>query len=190
MVLIESTLVGVLGVWTAATVLNSIERGSSALQRRLGPFFMLVPKWNFFSPMPGQRDYHLLYRDKRVGGSTTDWRKIPELCASPGWSRLFWNPSIYQNKAMFDISEDLNQEVQGKYVEDGDQITADEGGEELQPVDLDEIQLSVLYLAFLNLVTEQDHSDLSEATQFMIMQHSRATDGYEPKLVSQFHALE
>jgi hypothetical protein len=57
-------------------------------------------------------------------------------------------------------------------------------------VNMDSIEVSVPYLAILNLVTNQAHDSLSESTQFMIMQHSRATESREPLLISRFHELE
>lgn len=191
---VTAVLVVGFGLWFLLTVANSTERGTEILTRHVGPMHIFVPKWNFFSPHPGQYDYFLFYRDRRVDGSLTDWEKVNDLNRPPGRFRSLWNPNIYRSKLVFDVAMDLNTNVK-QFNEEKIRSAMTDGGEpapdsDLVSVDLGTIELSVSYLTFLHYVTRRDHDDLAESTQFMVMQHSRATDNYEPLLVSRFHELD
>ena len=182
------------GLWVSLTLINSTQRGTGWLMQRLGPMHIFIPKWNFFSPHPGQYDYYLLFRDKRIDGSVTDWQQIEGVNGEPGLLRPLWNPAIYRSKLLFDIAANLTSNVKQfneekiRSVLTGERTVGTDS--DLVSVDLGAIELSVSYLTVLHYVTEHDHDQLSESTQFMLMRHSRASDQYEPLLVSRFHDLE
>lgn len=56
MTLALTAVASLLVCWLAASVANSTERGRKWIKERLGPAYMLVPSWNFFSPIPGQHE--------------------------------------------------------------------------------------------------------------------------------------
>lgn len=182
----------VFGSWLGLTVVNSTSRGNTVLARALGPMNTLVPKWNFFSPHPGKYDYHLFYRDRRIDDSVTDWKRVEIFDGSPGKRQCVWNPDIYRTKLIFDIMVNLGTNVKSANI---DTIHPERGGDEsdehdgLQTIDLGANEFSVYYLALLNYIVHRTHSEIDEETQFMVMQHSRSMDRYEPHFVSRFHEL-
>ncbi|ELZ67209.1 hypothetical protein C457_14279 [Haloferax prahovense DSM 18310] len=190
---LQSVVLAFLGAWVGATVGNSTRIGASALSQRLGPLYAIVPKWNFFSPHPGQHDYVLLYRDRRTDGSLSAWRSVDKLSQSapPAIVRWVWNPSMYRSKALFDLTQGLTSAF------DDDEQRADSETEvtaatppEPRRVDLGQVKFSTMYLTLLQLVTAQEHSPLGESTQFAVMQYSRASDGHELVFASEFHSLD
>lgn len=196
-------IVLLLGLWFVATIMNSFEPTKDPLTAVLGDFSTLVPGWRFFAPLPGQVDYSLYYRDKQVDGSTTPWRRVERFTSTERkWHHFVWNPSIYANKALFDIvenlasdiyEENLSEEEIDQLEQEGDVSPEDQPSSDefqMKTIDLDERMGSVLYLTLLEAVTQEDHSNLSEATQFAIMVNSRDLDNYEPVFVSKFHKLE
>lgn len=118
------------------------------------------------------------------------------------WNQFLWNPDIYRDKALFDLVDRFTHNVvsenieETSYVEDAeaDAIDATDPTEapelELESVDVGDQQGSVLYMALLNCVTLQEHSKLSESTQFAVMVNSREHDQYRPLFVSKFHKIE
>lgn len=189
---LTASIISVLLLWLGLTVVNATTPGSEFLSERMGPLHTLVPKWNFFSPHPGRYDYYLVYRDRYVDGEVTNWRRVSGINRPPGKFRWIWNPHLYRSKALFDIAENLSTNASQQYANTRDAAVAvDDGGQlELRSVDLGHLELSVLYLALLRYVSRRDHSPLSESTQFLILQHSRASDRYEPLFLSHFHELE
>jgi hypothetical protein len=182
------------GGWTLLTLVNSFQRGTTVLTNLLGPIHALIPKWNFFSPHPGRYDFSLFYRDKRPNGSTTPWQKVDMQTDQASRLRWLWNPAKYRHKLVFDIAISLKRnvaEVNQERIRDSLADSSDtESDSELVSVDLEDVELSIPYLALLNYVTNQEHDSLSESTQFMIMQHSRATESREPVMISRFHELD
>lgn len=189
---VPASILSILLLWLGVTVVNATNTGSELLSEWMGPLHTLVPKWNFFSPHPGRYDYYLVYRDRYVDGSVTNWRKVSGINQSPGAFRWIWNPHLYRSKALFDIAENLSTNASQQYANtsDPDDVIEDDEELKLRSVDLGHLELSVLYLALLRYVTRQEHSPLSESTQFLILQHSRASERYEPLFLSHFHELE
>ncbi|WP_137288982.1 hypothetical protein [Natronorubrum halophilum] len=188
---VSASIISILLLWLGVTVVNATTAGSELLSKRMGPLHTLVPKWNFFSPYPGRYDYHLVYRDRYVDGSVTNWQQVSGINRSPGPFRWIWNPHLYRSKALFDIAENLSTNASQQYANTSDADAIEEGGGlELRSVDLGHLELSVLYLTLLRYVTRREHSPLSESTQFLILQHSRVSDRYEPLFLSHFHELE
>ncbi|MFB1064329.1 hypothetical protein [Natrinema sp. H-ect4] len=183
--MLSGFVIGVLILWLGATVVNSFKPGSKFLVQHCGLLAQLVPKWNFFSPHPGRYDYHVLYRDRTAGDTATEWQRVSDFSRTSGVLGWVWNPDIYRYKALFDVVQELQIAVEEKQSRDG----TDQEVPTLEPMPLDEIQMSLSYIALLNYVTHQRHSELSETTQFTIMKHSREIEQYEPVFVSGYHSI-
>ena len=63
--------------------------------------FHLVPRWNFFAPNPGDRDYHLVVRDRCSDGRLTEWRNVPVYVPRPRLAWL-WHPQKRAPKVLSD----------------------------------------------------------------------------------------
>lgn len=184
--LVSILVVGTLGAWTVAVILNSFPRGSTILEANLGPLVMLVPKYNFFAPNPGVTDYRLLYRNRRVDDSLTSWQHIDEVDRVPdrfGWA---WNPHYNYTKVVTDVTEPLKKACSDS-VEDAS--SDDEAQGELVAIENESVEISVMYLTLLEYVSARDHSELAEAVQFMIMRDSRQMETPEPVFISNFHSI-
>lgn len=158
----------------------------------------LTPNWNFFAPHPGQWDYHLLYRDRHSDGTVTHWTETTELTDTPKRYKWFWNPHLYQTKALFDMGQELTKEivdVEG-FDEDDLEIEADDSGDgeqqqtpdEMETVQSEDHILTTQYLLLLNYVSKKDHGGAAE-TQFMLMRSSLRDNEPAPLFISNFHKL-
>jgi len=176
----------VLGLWLMLTLLNAHSYTSSVLSKHLGEIALLVPKWNFFSPHPGEYDYYVLYRGRRSDQSTTAWRRIDALDYRPRTFRWLWNPDVFQYKSVFDATQRLTQAVSNTAF-DEDSVRDDS---ELRDISLDGIEFTTAYLTFLNCVSRQDHSPLVNEIQFAIVRRSRRSESNEPVFTSGFHTVE
>ena len=63
--------------------------------------FHLFPRWNFFAPNPGDRDYHLVVRDRCTDGRVTEWRNVPLYGPRP-WFAWVWHPQKRAPKVLSD----------------------------------------------------------------------------------------
>lgn len=100
-----AAVVGVLiAVWLALTVLAQFR----LLQRLLSPFdgFHLIPRWTFFAPNPGVRDYHLVVRERLADGRLTSWQNVPVYEARPPLAFL-WHPQKRASKVLSDAIQTL-----------------------------------------------------------------------------------
>jgi hypothetical protein len=61
----------------------------------------IIPRWTFFAPNPGIRDYHLVIRDRCSDGRLTGWRSVPVYSPRPRFGYL-WNPQKRSSKIMND----------------------------------------------------------------------------------------
>jgi hypothetical protein len=184
--LVSILVVGILGVWTAATVLKPFQRGGKFLQSNLGPLAMLVPKYNFFAPNPGVHDYRLLYRDRRVDDSLTSWQRVRDIDRVPDRFGWVWNPHYNYTKVLADVTESLKKSFSGS----GDDASSDAQAQGmLTAVDNESVEITVMYLTLLEYVSARDHSELAEATQFVVMRSSRQTETPEPVFLSEFHSI-
>jgi hypothetical protein len=66
----------------------------------------LVPRWNFFAPNPGDRDYHLVVRDRCSSGRVTEWRNVPVYIPRPKLAWL-WHPQKRAAKVLNDCLQGL-----------------------------------------------------------------------------------
>ena len=176
----------VLGLWLMLTLLNAHSYTSSVLSKHLGEIALLVPKWNFFSPHPGEYDYYVLYRGRRSDQSTTAWRRIDALDYRPRTFRWLWNPDVFQYKSVFDATQRLTQAVSNTAFDED----SDRDDSERRDISLDGIEFTTAYLTFLNCVSRQDHSPLVNEIQFAIVRRSRRSESNEPVFTSGFHTVE
>jgi hypothetical protein len=66
----------------------------------------VIPHWNFFAPNPGDRDYHLVVRDRCRDGRLTEWRNVPMYGARPRFACL-WHPQKRATKVLNDAVQSL-----------------------------------------------------------------------------------
>lgn len=182
---IELAISSLFGLWllgtAAVTVDGMFDDDYVPDSTVLGIF---APNWNFFSPRPGRWDFHLLYRDKRSDGSTTDWTQVREFSRTPDRYKWLWNTASHRSKTLFDIQQQLTTTFQ-----ELDEV------EEMEPGDLQELEteehiVTTPYLQLLNRVSNETHDDDAVQTQFMLMR-STELEQYEPAVifVSNFHEL-
>ena len=151
---------GVFGIWLLLTVLvlfpklNPVIRGLDLLA--------LVPEWRFFAPIPGQHDYHVLYRDEFVDGSVTDWTELP-LVSDRRWWNIAWNPGKRGNKALFDAVSEF-----AVHVGAGDKS----------------VEISIPFLTLLNYISSVARPVVPQYTQFLLMSSQGSLPDHEPDVFS------
>jgi len=102
---LAAALAGALvAVWLALTVLAQFR----FLQPLLSPFdgFHLIPRWTFFAPNPGVRDYHLVMRERLADGRLSPWRNVPVYQGRPPLACL-WHPQKRAAKVLNDAIQTL-----------------------------------------------------------------------------------
>jgi hypothetical protein len=99
MSLAAALLYSVVTLWLVITLL--------AQHSRFQPFINafnalhIIPRWTFFAPNPGVRDYHLVIRDRCSDGCVTGWKSVPVYSPRPRFGYL-WNPQKRSSKIMND----------------------------------------------------------------------------------------
>ncbi|HWW62566.1 MAG TPA: hypothetical protein VN181_14430 [Thermoanaerobaculia bacterium] len=140
-------IVAVLFAWLLLSALMQIR--VDVLQRwRRFDVLHLIPQYNFFAPVPGMNDFHVLYRDCLPDGAATDWAEITAIAPRHWWNAV-WHPHRRQRKAIFDVTTTF--------------------AKELQLYGAEKVPLSVPYLLLLNYVSAQDHRPAATSTQFLLM---------------------
>lgn len=61
----------------------------------------IIPRWTFFAPNPGIRDYHLVIRDRCSDGRLASWKSVPVYSPRPKFG-YFWNPQKRSSKILND----------------------------------------------------------------------------------------
>ena len=61
----------------------------------------IIPRWTFFAPNPGVRDYHLVIRDRCSDGRLAGWKSVPVYSPRPKFG-YFWNPQKRSSKILND----------------------------------------------------------------------------------------
>jgi hypothetical protein len=133
-------------------------------------------------------DYHLLYRDQLAGGGVGTWHESPDFDNKWSWTSVIWNPHKFGEKALFDLVQELIQYQ--RMTEDAaskEELSVNESG--LSPVRSESIKLTTSYILILNYVSRHPRSNLSVATQFMIMGESGVDGAIEPVFLSDFHNI-
>jgi len=67
---------------------------------------LLIPNWRFFAPEPATHDYHVLYRVLSNSGAQSQWMAASDISLR-NWLQTVWFPRRRQDKAMFDICNEL-----------------------------------------------------------------------------------
>jgi hypothetical protein len=102
--------------------------------------FGLIPNWSFFAPNPGTSDYHVVYRDKHVAGTFTEWQEL-SLLSARGAVDWLWHPRKRRTKLVCDCVNAIARMIR-------QHRTADP-----EPDHYDGLCLTVPYLLLLNAVT-------------------------------------
>lgn len=166
----DAILAAVFGIWFLAICVHQLPI-TAARQLTTWDPIGLLPVWRFFAPMPGNFDFHLLYRDQLADGTITPWTEYRPLLSRSPWS-FIWNPDKRQRKALLDLAQELVR------------FQREQSREQLL--------LSVPYLVLLNFVSELPRPEPRQGTQFAIMVSRGAAHDEEPQLLflSSLHPLE
>jgi hypothetical protein len=163
----EAAVGCILGLWALASLLALIERCREPI--RLYDVLFLIPEWKFFAPVPGQWDFHLLYRDRLGDGSITEWTEV--VVGNPRrWWNAFWNPRKRGKKAVLDAVVGIAYQALAQK---------------------DAIPLSPAFLTLLNHISSLPRPEASHFTQFTLIRFHPDSTGEPPDVafVSAFHAL-
>jgi len=95
---------GSVGAWLIVTVLAHFAPFSFWLHKV--DHCHLIPRWNFFAPNPGDRDYHLVVRDRCNDGRLSEWRNVPVYVPRPTRAWL-WHPQKRAVKILNDCLQGL-----------------------------------------------------------------------------------
>lgn len=134
--------------------------------------FALIPTWTFFAPNPGTTDTRILWRERLLDGSVSQWHEVEP--PTGGFLRAIWNPSKRVRKALTDVGQILTRRAS-------------------QQPDNRLLLVSMPFLMLLHYVSSLPASPLVEARQFVIVQTFGCDeDENEPRimLVSNWHALQ
>ena len=133
--------------------------------------FGIVGRWNFFAPLPGTSDYHLLVRDHYDGGVIGAWTELVLTGPPRGPDSAVWNPDKRVPKAFFDLTSMLARHAA------------------TWPNPTQTVPLSVPYLMLLNAVVSLTWSPLARARQFLLMRTDGAEKNPEIIFVSNVHEV-
>jgi hypothetical protein len=138
-------------IWGAATIANQFHSWCPVWLKAVD-IFGLVPTWTFFAPNPGMTDYYLLYRDRLPDGSFDNWRKVELKGSENGFRLALWNPTKRKHKALTDMVSTLIRLA--------------------KDLEREALIATVPYILILNFITSRPHSLGTNATQFMVLEHS------------------
>jgi hypothetical protein len=148
-ILLQDSLVFCFVAWFVLSVCNQFNwRRLRSL--RYGDKFRLLPIWTFFAPNPGMTDYHLVVRNVGHDGTPYAWVEHcpPEI--RPAWTSVY-NPTKRYRKCITDCTQSM--------------LTLSSFRDEQTT-----LQLSVPYLAMLNLVCGLGSTKRAHSCQFAIVQ--------------------
>lgn len=162
--------IGVWMLWFLVSVLVQFVPPRWDAKLRKYDLFSLLPRWTFFAPNPGTTDFHLLYRDRLENGSFGLWKEIP-LTEKRTWWKAVWNPEKRNSKLLTDAVRGLMR-IAGMYSAKGYKTT-------------------MPYLVILNFVSSLPRWNLSDGTQFLIMESFGFYSDRTPRAVfrSEIHRL-
>lgn len=165
---LDSIIISLLGLWFAFTLLYATPLGT-----RLAVNGMLItrfiPRWNFFAPVPGTHDFHLLYRDQLVDGCVGPWRECVDFVCTRRIYAPIWHPEKRAKKTIYDIT-----------------VAFMPSQNDLDPHLL---QLSIPHLLLLNYVVALPRSSLSVARQFVVIGTCASDPKPDVLVLSGMHSL-
>lgn len=164
----ENVVVAAFGLWAVCCVIVYVPR-LGPIVRSLNQWYVL-PEWRFFAPMPGQSDYHLLYKDWFSGGQSTEWTEVTSVRQRPYWS-VVWNPSKRAHKALLDTVTELARDS--------------------RTIEAKLLIVAASYLNILVHVSSLKRSVSPEFVQFLLMQSHGADEHRSPQIMftSERHKL-
>lgn len=173
-VAVEVLVASFLALWFVGSVLNQFQFEWFEKIRSTVDHFSLFPLWTFFAPNPGQTDYHLVYRDRRADGSTTEWMEVA-ITESRKFHSFVWNPEKRSKKVISDVVVTLMESI-GRVPPDEAELA---------------IMLSFPYLVLLNVVSNLAATPGATHRQFVIAETAGFKRSEDPRLVlkSDFHPL-
>jgi hypothetical protein len=168
---LDAVLAVLFGSWLLISALAQVEVVVPRLRTiRRFDLFSVVPQYNFFAPVPGTKDFHLLVRSTTQNGEFSRWL---ELTSVPGrrWWNCLWNPDRRVRKALFDHATTLARESQA--------------------CSLTALQISIPYLVLLNHATAVIAPLGASQVQFLIAMSSGtcSTEDARPLFLSQVHQV-
>jgi hypothetical protein len=161
-----------LSLWLATTVLYATPLGTRLAAKR-ALLLRLVPQWNFFAPIPGTHDFHLLYRDQLADGRVGPWRECAEFTGKRSAAAPIWHPEKRVKKTICDITVTFMGNP-------ADTAT---------PIEQDLVKLSMPHLLLLNYVAALPRSSLSAARQFVLIETCASDPKPNILVLSGLHSL-
>lgn len=163
-------VIGGWALWFIVSVLVQFVPSGLDEKLRKYDYFSLLPRWTFFAPNPGVTDFHLLYRDRLENGVFGHWKEIP-LTEKRSIRKALWNPEKRNSKLLTDSVRGLIR-ISGLYSSRGYKTT-------------------LPYLVILNFVSSLPRWNLTNGTQFLIMESFGFYSGKTPRVVfrSEIHRL-
>jgi len=104
---VQDVVAVVLLVWLAATVAGQF--GVRSRWIRSGFLGWCLPEWRLFAPVPGDHDYHLIYRTQSAAGEVDEFAIAALYARTP--VRALWNPAGRQQKMLRDVVRRLLAET-------------------------------------------------------------------------------
>jgi hypothetical protein len=98
-VIVPAIVAGIMVLWLAATVLSQF--GTKSRWIRSCFLGWCLPEWRLFAPIPGDHDYHIVYRTRSATGERGEFM-LAEVYSYGRW-RALWNPAGRRQKMTRDV---------------------------------------------------------------------------------------
>ncbi|MGW0738270.1 hypothetical protein [Streptomyces sp. NPDC002851] len=104
----ESMLAALFAAWLLLCVLAQLRVIAPRVAPRLGRWdaSLLIPRYNYFAPIPGMHDYHLLFRTRTRGREFGTWEEVSAGVRRRWWN-FVWNPDRRSRKQLLDLAKEL-----------------------------------------------------------------------------------
>lgn len=104
----ETGLATLFVLWLALTAVAQLGEAVPRVRkmRSAGPLRLVFPAYNFFAPVPGTTDAHLLVRLRGPGEGPGPWRELTDEPVRTRWNWV-WNPDRREYKQMADLADHL-----------------------------------------------------------------------------------
>lgn len=153
------------GSWLVVTVLSQHPHRTFDRLRTYDKIGLLIPNWRFFAPEPAQHDYHLLYRTLSTTGQESPWKSASQINART-WGQVVWFPGRRQEKAVFDICNEIVGLV---------------GKKDVKIVDTAGYGLLRDFVIRQIRENDDERNQALEGFQFLVVQYSGHDDSEDPK---------